>query len=91
MRLTVGGDKVKFDGPVYTPTSDLTTSKLHWNSVISTPGAKYLVFDDNVFYLNNTMSKHEYHNISISLIPRDAIDKYNLMDKRINGFLYVRA
>ena len=91
MQLVLGEENLTFDEPVSTPIVDLTTSKLHWNSVISTPGAKYLVFDDNVFYLNNPMSKHKYHNISISLIPRDAIDKYNLMDKRINGFLYVRA
>ena len=62
--LTVGGDKLIFYGPVSTPTSDLTTSKLHWYSVISTPGAKYLVVNVKNFYLNNAMAKHEYYNIS---------------------------
>ena len=37
------------------------------------------------------MAKHEYYKISISLIPQNIIDKYNLMDKQINCFLYVRV
>ena len=60
VQLTVEGEKLTFDGPVYTPTSDLTASKLHWNSVISTPGYKYLVVDVKKIYLNKIMAKHEY-------------------------------
>ena len=75
VRLTVGGDKLTFDGPVSTPTSDLTTSKMHWNSVILTPGSKYLVVDVKNFYLNNAMAKYEYYNISLSLIPQYFIDE----------------
>ena len=74
MQLTVGGDKLNFDGPVSTPTSDLTASKLHWNSVISTPGPNYLVVDVKNFYLINIMMKHEYYNIAIGLIPQEVID-----------------
>ena len=59
--------------------------------MILTPGAKYLVVDIKNVYLNNAMTKHEYNNISLSLILQDIIDKYNLMDKKINGFLYVRV
>ena len=70
VRLTVGGDKLTFDGPVSTPTSDLTTSKMHWNSVILTPGSKYLVVDVKNFYLNNAMAKYEYYKIYLSLIPQ---------------------
>ena len=91
MRLNVGGYKLTFYGPVSIPTSDLTTSKLHWNSVISTPGSKYLVVDANNFYLNTIMAKNEYYNIAIILIPQGVIDEYNLMEKQINGFLYVRV
>ena len=43
------------------------------------------------FYLNNAMTKHEYYKIAIRLIPQDVIDEYNLMYKKINGFLYVRT
>ena len=37
------------------------------------------------------MSNHEYYNIAISLIPQEVIDEYNLVEKQINGFLYVRV
>ena len=37
------------------------------------------------------MAKHEYYNIDLSLIPQHFIDKYNLIDKQINVFLYIRA
>ena len=89
VRLTVGGDILTFDRPVSTPASNLTTSKMHWNSVILKPGSSYLVVDVNNFHLNNIMAKDEYYNISIILIPQEVIDEYNLMDNQINGFLYV--
>ena len=91
VQLTAEGEKITFGGPLSTPTSDLTTSKLHWNSVISTPGAKYHVVDVNNFYLNNAMTNHEYYSISLSLILQDVIEKYNLTDKKISIFLYVRV
>ena len=80
MQITVVGDKLSFDIQVSTPTSDLSSPKLHCNSVISTPGAKYLVVGIKNFYLNNPMSKHEYYKIALSLIPQDIINKYNLVD-----------
>ena len=85
----MGGDKIIFYGPVSTPTSYLTTSKLHWNSIILTPGAKYLVVDAKNFYLKNLMSKNEYYKTALSLISQEVINKYNLMDNQINIFLYV--
>ena len=41
------------------------------------------------FYLNTQKSKHEYYNIAIELIPKYIIDKYNLPQKQIDGFLYI--
>ena len=40
VRLTVGGDKLSYEGPVSTTTEDLTTAKIHWNSVLSRPDGK---------------------------------------------------
>ena len=85
----MGGDIINLYGPVSNPTSNLTTSKLHWNSVISTPGSRYLVVDVKNFYLNNVMAKNEFYNIYISLIPKEVIDEYYITDKQIKGFLYV--
>ena len=59
--------------------------------MILNPGAKFLVVDVKKFYLNNAISKHGYYNISLSLIYQDVIDEYNLVDKQIDRFFYVRA
>ena len=50
-RLTVGGNRIDYPFGVSTPTCDLPTIKLLWNSVLSTPGAKYFTLDISNFYL----------------------------------------
>ena len=40
-RLTVGGNLLDYEGDTSTPTSDLITTKIHLNSVISTKNAKF--------------------------------------------------
>ena len=70
VQLTLVGDKITFYGPVSTPTSDIKTSKIHWNSIILTLLSKYLVVDVKHIYLNNIMAKHEYYKIAISLIHK---------------------
>ena len=47
-RLTVGGDRITCLYDVSTPTSDLPTIKILWNSVLSTPGAKYFTPDISI-------------------------------------------
>ena len=42
VRLTVGGDRIDYPGDLHTPTADLTTAKLLFNSVISTPKARFM-------------------------------------------------
>ena len=85
----MGGDILTFDIPVSAPTSNITTSKLHWGSFILNPGSRYLVVDVKNFYLNNVMAKHEFYKIAISLIPQEVIYEYDIMENKINGFLYV--
>jgi hypothetical protein len=50
--LSVGGDQIEYQGKKSTRTEGLTTSKVLTNSVISTLGAKFLVIDIIIFYLN---------------------------------------
>ena len=90
VQLTVGGDKLSYEGPVSTPTSYLTTSKLHWNSVLSTLDGKYFIVDVKNFYLNNPMKKLEYLNIVLKIIPQEIIDKYDLLNNQCYGYIYVR-
>ena len=40
--FTVGGDRINYSGEVATPTAEMLITKLLFNSVISTPGAKFM-------------------------------------------------
>ena len=40
-QIICGGDELDYFGDVTTHTASMETIKMHWNSVISTPGAKY--------------------------------------------------
>ena len=65
----MGGDKISYEGPLSTPTADLTTDKLHWNSVLSTPDGKYLIVDVKNFYLYKPINKAEYLKIALKIPP----------------------
>jgi hypothetical protein len=77
IRFTCGGDKIHYPGKVSTETADLTTAKLLFNSVISTPGATFAAFDIN-FYLNNPMDTFEYMWIPVRDIPTAIMQQYKL-------------
>ena len=59
-----------------------------WNSVISTPGARFMTGDASNFYLATPLEKFQYMRIPIELIPQEFIDLYQLQDKVKNGFVY---
>jgi hypothetical protein len=40
VRITAGGNLINYPGELTTRTAVLTTSKILWNSTLSTPGAK---------------------------------------------------
>ena len=75
-----------------TPTADLLTVKLLLNSVISTPGAKFMTLDIKDFYLDIPMEHHEFLRMKIDYFPQDVIDHYKLKEKvDEKGNLYVRV
>ena len=78
VRLCVGGDRLEFDGPLRTPTADLTTVKVYINSTISTPGARYMTGDIKNFYLGTPLKIYEYAKIHRKNIPKEYIDEHNL-------------
>jgi hypothetical protein len=51
-RITAGGNLIKYLGKLLTRTANLTTSKLMWNSVLSTKDAWYMCLDIKNFYLS---------------------------------------
>ena len=77
-RLTVGGDKINYPGEVATPTCELLLAKIFFNSVISTPNARFATADISNFYLNTPMERYEYVRLSMLDIPEEIICEYNL-------------
>ena len=45
IHITAGGNLINYPSKLSTQTADLTTSKLMWNSVLSTKGVKYMCLD----------------------------------------------
>ena len=91
VKLTVSSNKLTYDVPVSTPTSDLTRAKIHWNSVLSTPDEKYLIVAVKNFYLKNPTKNPEYYKIEIKITPQYIIEKYDLNNNQSDGYIYVRA
>ena len=77
-RLIVGGNSIHFPGDVTTPTADLITAKLVFNSVLSTKNEKFMCADIANFYLNNPMDRYEYMQLPVEIIPEEIIQQYNL-------------
>ena len=88
-RMTVGGNLIHYPGELTTRTADLTTSKILWNSVVSTEDAKYMCIDIKKFYLGTPLEQYEYMAIPLHLFPQHTIDQYNLRTHAKDGKVYV--
>ena len=64
---------------VTTNTTDLDTTKIHLNSVISTQGAQFMGLDLKDFYLGTIMKRYEYVKFKIDIIPEEIVTQYNFM------------
>ena len=73
---------------VSTPTADLPTIKMLWNSILSTPGERYMTLDISNFYLGTPMARPECMRLPLKLIPQEIVDKYKLNDIADNGWVY---
>ena len=91
-RYVVGGDRTNYPGEVATPTADMLVAKTLFNSVISTPGAKFMTIDISNFYLMTPLPRPEYIQMKISDIPQEIIDEYKLQDIATpDGTIYIVA
>jgi hypothetical protein len=69
--------------------ADLTTTKILWNSVISTPHARYLCLDIKNFYLRTPMERFEYMKMPLGIFPPHTKAQYELDKHAKNGFIYL--
>jgi hypothetical protein len=67
----------------------MVSSKILWNSVISTEGARFPGADIKNMYLETPLDRFEYMKMPIALIPADIIAHYNLNKKVLDGYVYM--
>ena len=81
---------IKYKGDVLTRTADLTTSKMLWNSVLSTDGVQYMCLDIKIFCLTAALNYFEYMKMPTSVFPEWIKKQNNLKKHTLNGFVYLR-
>ena len=60
VRITAGGNLIKYPFKLTTRTADLSTSKILWNSTISDNDSCYMCIDIKNMYLATPMNRYEY-------------------------------
>ena len=93
VRFVAGGDQVEYNGNTYTKTADLTTVKVHFNSVVSTKNAKHATGDLKNFYLMSRMKEEDwaYMKVPAANVPTEILDFYDAHHLIEDGFIYVQV
>jgi hypothetical protein len=89
IRITAGGNLIQYDDKLSVRTADVSTAKLHWNSVISTPDAWYMCLDLSLFYLSAALEYYEYMKIPLALFLIWIVEQYNLLQHAKNGMVHI--
>jgi hypothetical protein len=87
--ITPGGNLINYLGELSTRTADLTTSKLMWNSVLSTEGAKYMCLNIKNFYLTAPLDRFECMKMPLVLFPEWIKKNIDLDKYTLNRFVYL--
>ncbi|KAL7502572.1 hypothetical protein ACHAXN_003578 [Cyclotella atomus] len=91
-RFTAGGDKINYPFEVATPTAEMLVAKILFNSVISTPGARFMTMDISNFYLMTPLKRPEFIRIRLSEVPEEIIQEYNLRAKvNAKGMIHMKV
>ncbi|KAL7474966.1 hypothetical protein ACHAW6_000903 [Cyclotella cf. meneghiniana] len=70
----------------------MLVTKILFNSVISTPGARFMTMDISNFYLMTPLLCLEYIQIQLSDLPDKIINAYRLKDMvRAKGFIHLKV
>jgi hypothetical protein len=89
VRLTVGGDILNYSGDVATSTTDITTFKILINSTFSTEDAAMMMMDIKNYYIGTPLPWFEYMKMLLSRFPEEIVQKYNLKDLAVDGWVYI--
>ena len=69
IQITAVRNLIQCDKEFSVRTADITTEKLHWNSVISTQDTRYMCLDLSLFYLSAALEYYKYMKIPLALFP----------------------
>jgi hypothetical protein len=78
VRLTVGGDRLPYASDAGAPAASLLEAKILFNSVISTPGARFAAADIKDYFLCSPMDVYEYIKIPFRWFPEEIRLQYGL-------------
>jgi hypothetical protein len=68
----------------------MLVNKILFNSIVSTPGARFMTMDISNFYFMIPLLLPEYIHIKLSDLPQKIIDQYKLKDKvNQHGMVFV--
>ena len=92
IRIIVGRNLTLIALELTTHTSNLTTAKILWNSVMSTEGVEYAVFDVSNTYFHTSLvpADYDYMRIPLQLIPEHIITQYTLHEYEKGVYVYVK-
>jgi hypothetical protein len=89
VRLTVGDDRLDYSGDVATSTADIATFKILINSTLSTEDTAMMMMYIKNYYLGTPLPRFEYMKMLLSRFPEEIIQKYNLNDLAVDGWVYI--
>ena len=89
VRITVGGNLIDYSYELTTCTANMVSTKTMWNSVVSTPSAKFGGADIKNMYLETPLDRYKYMKMPMRLIPDDIIEHYSLREKALDGYAYM--
>ena len=73
IRLTEGGNLVKYSVSVTIPTTELTAKNIYWNSIIYTLIIQYMCTNVKDFYLVTDTAHYEWFGITAIMIPEECM------------------
>jgi hypothetical protein len=90
IRITAGGNLMNYPGELTTCTANMTTAKLHWNSILNTPKARYMCLNIGNFYLTAMLDCYKYMKMPLRFSPPWIITQYDLLNKVVGGYVYLQ-
>ena len=89
-RITVGVNRLDYQGEVSTKTARLITIKILLSSVVSSTWEKFMTEDVKNFYLKTPMDEPEYMKIPVRLVPDEINVEYKVSEFEHTGYIYVQ-